>query len=313
MVADDVGRGEHDMPAAQLVGRRKHAHEPDFPRTADIAGRDRAANGLPRADLPQQGRVAVAAAIHVEAHARPLHQPDGVHQPVREVEHGRHAKDAAAHGLPAAPEPDVEERPHREVADGQRAHRRSLRQVLFLGVPDDPGKALRLSQHRNRLGHQGDDVLRHGVDAVARIKVRELRGNRTLAAEAGFERQFPALPPDRHVHHLRPPCRDHPLRDLVCNGSHGAPCSRLRLRDSTVRRRPGQASGVESCRFQPPSARQDSLRELTARHRGTRGTAAPESGCMLPSTPSWDRDHCKRFARLQFGLRDLIHVYASGS
>ena len=54
IVPDDVGGVEHDMPAAQLVGRRKHTHEPDLPLAAGIAGRNRAGNDLPRADLAQQ-------------------------------------------------------------------------------------------------------------------------------------------------------------------------------------------------------------------------------------------------------------------
>ena len=37
---------------------------------------------------------------------------------------------ATAPGLPAAPEPDVEQHPHREIADGKRAHRRPGRHVF---------------------------------------------------------------------------------------------------------------------------------------------------------------------------------------
>ena len=51
---------------------------------------------------------------------------------------------------------------------------------------------------------EGGDVLRQGVDAVARAKARELTGNRILDAQSGFEGHLPALPPARQVDDPRP-------------------------------------------------------------------------------------------------------------
>ena len=158
--------------------------------------------------------------MHEKPHPRLLHPLDGVRQPGREIELGSDTQDAAAHGLPAAPEADVEQRPHREIAHGQRAHRRPARHVFALGIADDSDVALRFSHPGNGFGHERGDVLRQSVDAVARVKARELGGDRTLVPETGFKSHLPALPPARQIDDLRPAGRDDLFRDLVGNGTH---------------------------------------------------------------------------------------------
>ena len=55
MVPEYVGRDEHDVPGGTgRWGGGEQAHEPDLPLAADITGRYRAANGVPRAYLAQQ-------------------------------------------------------------------------------------------------------------------------------------------------------------------------------------------------------------------------------------------------------------------
>ena len=61
---------------------------------------------------------------------------------------------------------------------------------------------------------------RQSVDAVARVKARELGGDRTLVTETGFQGHLPALPPARQIDDRRPAGRDDLLRNLVGNGTH---------------------------------------------------------------------------------------------
>ena len=76
---------------------------------------------------------------------------------------------AGADGFVVAAKAKIEEGPGREVAAGQRAHRRPIGHVFLLGVPYGLVVRLQFRQDRHALGKHRGDVLHGDVDRMERI------------------------------------------------------------------------------------------------------------------------------------------------
>ncbi len=88
--------------------------------------------------------------------------------------------------LTVAPETNVEERPGREVAFGQRAHRRSAGHVFVLRLVDDLIIRCELGQTGKPLGKDRGCILDGGVNIVQRVDGIALGiPNRSSAAQGG--------------------------------------------------------------------------------------------------------------------------------
>lgn len=131
------------------------------------------------------------ATMGINGHPGSLHCGEHISEPNGKARHLRYAQQACPDGFVTLAEQNIKERPHIEIARGQRAHRRIARHIDILSVSDDLRILASFLRRRQLLGQDRRQILRVDIDGMTGIVPFRYQFFDLISFESGISQQLP--------------------------------------------------------------------------------------------------------------------------